>query len=62
ILVRKNPPYSPLRTPKGLCYYSKIGLSDREAERIILRYSSESKLPEQLRIADIIAKLFQGLY
>ncbi|MEM3446369.1 MAG: DUF99 family protein [Candidatus Korarchaeum sp.] len=62
ILVRKNPPYSPLRTPKGLCYYSKIGLSDREAERIILRYSSESKVPEQLRVADIIAKLFQGLY
>ncbi|MCS7103705.1 MAG: DUF99 family protein [Candidatus Korarchaeum sp.] len=60
-LVRKNPPYSPLRTPKGLCYYSVIGLSSREAEKVILRYSLESKVPEQLRMVDIIAKLFQGI-
>lgn len=60
-LVRRNPPYNPLRTPRGLCYYSTIGLSEREAERIILKYSLESKIPEQLRIVDIIARLFQGL-
>ena len=61
-LVRRNPPYIPLRTPRGLCYYSTIGLSGEEAEKIILRYSLESKIPEQLRIVDIVARLFQGFY
>lgn len=60
-VVRRNPPYTPLKTPRGVCYYSTIGLSGREAERIILKYSLESKMPEQLRIVNIVAKLFQGL-
>jgi len=60
-IVRRNPPYRALRTPRGLCYYSSIGLSEREAGEMILRYSLESKLPEQLRIVDIVARLFQGI-
>lgn len=59
-LIRGNPPYSPLRTGRGYCYYSVIGLSRKDAEELILKYSTESKVPEQLRITDIVAKLFQG--
>ncbi|ACB08136.1 Endonuclease V [Candidatus Korarchaeum cryptofilum OPF8] len=59
-IVRRNPPYNPLRTPKGVCFYSTIGMSGDEAERVILRYIVESKVPEQLRIVDIVSRLLAG--
>ncbi len=59
-IVRRNPPYSPLRTPKGVCFYSTIGLTEDEAERIILKYVVESKIPEQIRIVDIVSRLLAG--
>lgn len=56
-IVRRNPPYNPLRTPKGVCFYSTIGLTEGDAERMILKYIVESKIPEQLRIVDIVSRL-----
>jgi len=59
-IVRRNPRYNPLRTPKGVCFYSTVGLTEGDAERMILKYIVESKIPEQLRIVDIVSRLLAG--
>lgn len=60
-LVRGNPPYIPVNTPKGTSYISSVGISYGEASRLVARFSIESKIPEQLRIADIVARILEGL-
>lgn len=60
-VIERNPPYRPLDTAHGTCYYSHLGIGREEAEELIRRYAIESKIPEQLRIADIVAKLLEGL-
>ncbi len=60
-LLHKNPPYTSLYTPKGTCYYSFLGLSRVDTAHLLIRFSLESKIPEQLRVVDIVAKLLEGL-
>ncbi len=60
-LLHKNPPYKSLYTPKGTCYYSILGISDTDAVYFLIRFSLESKIPEQLRVVDTVAKLLEGL-
>ena len=60
-LLHKNPPYASLSTKKGTCYYSFLGISELDVTYFLIRFSLESKIPEQLRITDIVAKLLEGL-
>ncbi|RLG43706.1 MAG: hypothetical protein DRN78_01425 [Thermoproteota archaeon] len=60
-LVRRNPPYIPVKTSKGTSYISSVGISYEEASRLVARFSIESKIPEQLRIVDIVARILEGL-
>ncbi len=60
-VLHKNPPYRSLSTPKGTCYYSALGISEEDISYFLTRFSLESKMPEQLRIVDIVARLLEGL-
>ncbi len=60
-ILERNPPYNALETMHGTCYYSHLGLERSEAEELLRRYSIESKVPEQLRVADLVARLLEGL-
>ncbi len=60
-ILGRNPPYKALETPHGTCYYSHLGLGRDEVEELLRRYSIESKLPEQLRVTDLVARLLEGL-
>ncbi len=61
IILERNPSYIALETAHGTCYYSCLGLERDEVERLVRRYSLESKLPEQLRVTDLVARLLEGL-
>lgn len=60
-VLEMNPPYRPLNTVHGTCYYAHLGIGRGEAEELLRRYAVESKVPEQLRIADVVARLLEGL-
>ena len=60
-IVEENPPFERFDTGRGSVYCSYIGLDRREVARILERDSVESKIPEQLRIADLVASLLEGL-
>jgi hypothetical protein len=52
-----NPGYEEFNTPKGTLYCAHVGISGNEVQELISRYSIESKLPEPVRMAHIIAGL-----
>ncbi len=60
-VLRRNPPYMSLKTPRGTCYFSAVGMSGDEVSRLLIRFAVESKIPEQLRIVDVVARLLEGL-
>ncbi len=60
-LVRMNPPYRPLRTNLGIIYCSWIGLSKGEVVKLVRGLAVESKIPEPLRVADIVASLLSDI-
>ncbi len=55
-----NPGFEEFNTPKGTLYCAHAGISEGEIHELISRYSIESKLPEPLRMAHIIAGLLSG--
>ena len=55
-----NPGFEELNTPKGVLYCAHVGIPEEEIRELISRYSIESKLPEPLRVAHIIAALLSG--
>ena len=59
-IVRSNPPYERFLTKKGPIYCSYIGMAGEEVANLVRRWSIESRLPEQLRVADVVASLFEG--
>ncbi len=60
-VLERNPPYVPLATGRGVIYYSLLGMERDDAESLLRRFAVESKLPEQLRVADLVARLLDGL-
>ncbi|PNV78377.1 MAG: hypothetical protein C0200_01340, partial [Thermoproteota archaeon] len=53
----RQPKYTPFRTRYGVIYCLFEGIDEREVENIVERYCIESKFPEQLRIANIVASI-----
>ncbi len=60
-IVRLNPPYRPVKTNFGTVYCSWIGLIDDEAIKLVRSLTVESKIPEPLRVADIVASLLSDI-
>lgn len=52
-----NPAYEEFNTPKGTLYCARAGISEDEIRELISAYTIESKLPEPIRIAHIVASL-----
>jgi len=52
-----NPAYEEFDTPKGVLYCAHTGISESEIQELISTYSIESKLPEPVRVAHIVAGL-----
>ncbi len=52
-----NPGYEEFNTPKGTLYCAHAGISESDVRELISIYSIESKLPEPIRMAHIIAGL-----
>jgi len=55
-----NPGFKEFNTPKGALYCAHAGISEEDIFDLVSKYSIESKLPEPLRIAHIIARLLSG--
>ncbi len=60
-VLEENPPYAPLATPRGEIYCASVGLDRSELWEIVTRWQIESKVPEPLRLADLIGKSVVGL-
>ncbi|RLG41721.1 MAG: hypothetical protein DRO05_03195 [Thermoproteota archaeon] len=52
-----NPAYEEFNTPRGILYCARVGISESEIQDLISTYTIESKLPEPIRIAHIVAGL-----
>ena len=53
----RQPKYTPFKTKYGIIHCLFEGINEREVEEILKRYCIESKFPEQLRIANIVASI-----
>lgn len=53
----RQPKYMPFKTRYGVIYCLFEGIDKREVEKIVEKYCVESKFPEQLRIANIVASI-----
>ncbi len=60
-IIESNPPYRPVKTDLGTIYCSWIGLTQEEVTKLIRSFTVESKIPEPLRIADIVASLLSDI-
>jgi len=54
-ILKKLPEPKPVKTKYGTTYFQNIGISDEEAKEIILKTSINSRIPEPVRVAHLIA-------
>lgn len=54
-IVKGLPEPKPVKTKYGITYYQAVGLSDKECEELILKTSVNSRIPEPVRIAHLVA-------
>jgi len=54
-ILKKLPEPKPVRTKYGITYFQNVGISDEEAKEIILKTSINSRIPEPVRVAHLIA-------
>jgi len=54
-ILKKLPEPKPVRTKYGTTYFQNVGISDEEAREIILKTSINSRIPEPVRVAHLIA-------
>jgi len=55
-VLEENPPYAPLETPRGEIFCASVGLGRGELLELIARWQIESKIPEPVRLADLIGR------
>ncbi|HIP90230.1 MAG TPA: DUF99 family protein [Candidatus Nanopusillus sp.] len=54
-LIEKLEQPKPINTKYGVIYYQKVGISDDDAKNIIKRTAINSRIPEPVRVAHLIA-------
>ncbi|RDD52749.1 DUF99 family protein [Nanoarchaeota archaeon NZ13-N] len=54
-ILKSLPEPKPIRTKYGLTYYQNVGISDEDAEEIIIKTSINSRIPEPVRVAHLVA-------
>ena len=55
-VLEENPPYAPVATPRGEIFCASVGLDRIELWEVVIRWQMESKIPEPLRLADLIGR------
>jgi len=54
-ILKSLPEPKPVKTKYGITYFQNVGISDEEAKEIILKTSVNSRIPEPVRVAHLIA-------
>ncbi|MEM1684540.1 MAG: DUF99 family protein [Nanopusillaceae archaeon] len=54
-IIKNLPEPKPVNTKYGTTYFQNVGISDEEAKEIILKTSVNSRIPEPVRVAHLIA-------
>ena len=57
LIMDRNPPYERFETERGPIFCSYVGVGREDVASLIDKYSVESRMPEQLRVAHIVAGL-----
>ncbi len=60
-IVRRNPKYRRVDTSLGTIYCAWLGVNERDLFRFLVNMAIESKIPEPLRIVDIVASLLSDI-
>ncbi|MEM1634194.1 MAG: DUF99 family protein [Nanopusillaceae archaeon] len=54
-IIKSLPEPKPVNTKYGTTYFQNVGISDEESKEIILKTSINSRIPEPVRVAHLIA-------
>jgi len=54
-ILKSLPEPKPVKTRYGITYFQNVGISDEEAKEIIIKTSVNSRIPEPVRVAHLIA-------
>jgi len=54
-ILKSLPEPRPVKTRYGITYFQNVGISDEETKEIILKTSVNSRIPEPVRVAHLIA-------
>lgn len=54
-IIKSLPEPKPVNTKYGITYFQNVGISDEDSKEIILKTSINSRIPEPVRVAHLIA-------
>jgi len=54
-ILKRLPQPKPIKTRYGITYFQNVGISDEDTKEIILKTSINSRIPEPVRVAHLIA-------
>jgi len=54
-ILKRLPEPKPVKTKYGITYFQNVGISDKDTKEIILKTSINSRIPEPVRVAHLIA-------